>query len=99
MEYEAIRVHDDDHVRLITLDRPARRNAMSWRMLAELADAMAAADEDDDVRVVVLTNAPPVVAAINGHAIGVGLTYPLQCDVRFVAADAVAMTRFTHFMS
>jgi len=30
----------------------------------------------------------PVVAAINGHAVGVGLTYPLQCDLRFVAADA-----------
>jgi enoyl-CoA hydratase/carnithine racemase len=30
----------------------------------------------------------PVIAAINGHAIGVGLTFPLQCDVRFVAGDA-----------
>ena len=30
----------------------------------------------------------PVIAAINGHAIGVGITYPLQCDVRFVAEDA-----------
>jgi enoyl-CoA hydratase/carnithine racemase len=29
-----------------------------------------------------------VIAAINGHAIGVGLTFPLQCDVRFVAEDA-----------
>lgn len=30
----------------------------------------------------------PVIAAINGDAVGVGLTYPLQCDVRFVAEDA-----------
>jgi enoyl-CoA hydratase/carnithine racemase len=30
----------------------------------------------------------PVVAAINGHAIGVGLTFPMLCDVRFVAEDA-----------
>jgi len=30
----------------------------------------------------------PVVAAINGHAVGVGLTYPLMCDLRFVAEDA-----------
>jgi enoyl-CoA hydratase/carnithine racemase len=131
VEYEEIRVENADHVRLITLDRPARRNAMSWRMLAELADAMTSSDEDDDVRVVVLTGAPPafcagtdmtssdghawrppagtsrrpeyqphevrkpVIAAINGHAIGVGLTYPLQCDVRFVAADAKLAFAFT----
>jgi enoyl-CoA hydratase/carnithine racemase len=30
----------------------------------------------------------PVFAAINGHAIGVGVTYPMTCDVRFVAEDA-----------
>jgi enoyl-CoA hydratase/carnithine racemase len=30
----------------------------------------------------------PVIAAINGHAIGVGITYPLTCDIRFVAEDA-----------
>src|SRR5262245_58271600 len=131
MQYEEIRVDDvDEWVRLVTLDRPARRNAMSWRMLAELADAMATADEDDDVRVVVITGAPPafcagtdmtadghawqaptdgnprrefqphevrkpVIAAINGHAIGVGLTYPLQCDVRFVATDAKLSFAFT----
>jgi enoyl-CoA hydratase/carnithine racemase len=28
------------------------------------------------------------IAAINGHAIGIGLTIALQCDVRFVAQDA-----------
>jgi enoyl-CoA hydratase/carnithine racemase len=30
----------------------------------------------------------PVIAAINGHAIGVGITYPMQCDIRVVAEDA-----------
>lgn len=30
----------------------------------------------------------PVLAAINGHAIGVGITFPMTCDMRFVAEDA-----------
>jgi enoyl-CoA hydratase/carnithine racemase len=30
----------------------------------------------------------PVIAAVNGHAIGIGFTLTLQCDLRFFAADA-----------
>jgi len=37
----------------------------------------------------------PVFAAINGHAIGVGITYPMTCDVRFVAEDAKIQFAFT----
>lgn len=32
--------------------------------------------------------AKPVIAAINGHAVGVGLTLPMMCDIRFVDEDA-----------
>jgi enoyl-CoA hydratase/carnithine racemase len=30
----------------------------------------------------------PVIAAINGHAVGVGITYPMLADVRIVAVEA-----------
>lgn len=46
-----------DHVATITLNRPHRRNAISVRMLELLAERFSEADDDGDVRVVVLTGA------------------------------------------
>ena len=37
----------------------------------------------------------PVIAALNGHAVGVGITLPLQWDVRLVAEDAKLQFAFT----
>jgi enoyl-CoA hydratase/carnithine racemase len=42
-------------VATVTLDSPANRNALSRRMLSELADALDQARDDPEVRVVVLT--------------------------------------------
>ncbi len=41
----------------ITVNRPARRNALSWDVIARLREVVAEAKADDDVRVVVLTGA------------------------------------------
>jgi len=44
-----------DHVATVTLNRPDARNAINPEVAVRLADAWAAAREDDDVRVVVVT--------------------------------------------
>jgi enoyl-CoA hydratase/carnithine racemase len=46
-----------DGIATITINRPERRNAMSYEVMAGLRDAMARARADDAVRVVVLTGA------------------------------------------
>src|SRR3954469_457534 len=46
-----------DHVARVTINRPERRNAMSWDVITGLRQAAADAKADDDVRVLVLTGA------------------------------------------
>ena len=57
MELADVRYEVDGHVARLTIDREARRNALSWTVMTELRTALAEAKRDPAVRVVVLTGA------------------------------------------
>ena len=50
-------IQKDGPVVVLTMNRPARRNAMTLAMFARLADAWDEIDADTDVRVCILTGA------------------------------------------
>lgn len=52
-----------DRVALITLNRPAARNALSSELLVAFPEAIVAADANDDVDVIVITGADPAFCA------------------------------------
>ncbi|HEX8802587.1 MAG TPA: enoyl-CoA hydratase-related protein [Acidimicrobiales bacterium] len=57
MADEELRYEVAGHVARITIDRPQRRNALSWELVRGLRAAFARAKDDADVRVCVLTGA------------------------------------------
>jgi enoyl-CoA hydratase/carnithine racemase len=143
---EGIRYETGDRVAVITIDRPAARNAMTYGMIDHLVELFDAVDADDDVRAVIVTGAgdffsagtdlsgaagreddtgagdgfspgtpgfkplrggtrdvggeltirifdctKPVIAAVNGTAVGIGITMILPMDIR-IAADTARFT-------
>jgi len=115
-------------VRILTMNRPEKRNALNSELTQGLLDALNAADKDDSVAVIVLTGAGPgfcagadlsefkdlqagvaaenraeltmqlhlvfsqmrvpVIAAVNGHAMGGGAGLALAADMAVMAETA-----------
>ncbi len=57
MAYETILYDVKDEIATITLNRPAKMNAYTAQMGAEIADAIIRADQDSDARVIMMTGA------------------------------------------
>ncbi len=67
-QYVSYEILDEGRVARITLNRPEARNVQNRGLLVELDDAFRQAEEDDDVRVVILRGAGPLFSA--GHDLG-----------------------------
>ena len=76
-----LQLSDDGPVRIVTIDRPQRRNAVDAATAAELLEAFTAFDEDETVSVAVLTGAGGAFCA------GADLKALTEGDRRPVAED------------
>lgn len=65
MNFEFIKVNPqvEKHIALIELHRPKELNALNRQLMLEVRDALKALDEDDAVRVIILTGGEKVFAA------------------------------------
>jgi enoyl-CoA hydratase len=117
-----------DGIATVTINRPGKYNALNVAVVKRLREFFKRAEDDDSVRVVVLTGAgdkafaagaditefqgkssktvrplaengqefckyvesmsKPVVAAINGFALGGGCEIAMACDIRYASANA-----------
>ena len=131
MGYQASILEKKDYITTVTLNRPDRLNALNDQMVDEMNEALAAADRDDETRVIVITGAgrafcsgadlkeersggrneavntfadrifaaldieKPVIASVNGVAVGGGCTMTLSCDITIASAAAKFQLPFT----
>ena len=81
-ESDASLIYDrQGHTVVLTMNRPARRNALSLDMLVRMADAWEAIDADDTIRSAILTGAEG--AYCTGGDLDAVRPHPLQLVCRF----------------
>lgn len=130
MEYQQIKYEVEDRILTITFNRPEQMNTYNFVLHNEIVDALDRADDDDNIRAIIITGAgkafcagmdlsekgssfdasvvpiedyrdgggmlalrmykckKPIIAAINGAAVGVGCTMTLPADVRIASTKA-----------
>ena len=127
---EHVSIEHQDRITTITINRPAKKNALTQAMYAAMADAITLYAGGGAARALVITGTgdmftsgndlsdfstggaddgvPPVarflqaikdcpkplIAAVNGGAIGVGLTMLLHCDLVYAGESAVLSAPF-----
>ncbi|TDC69924.1 enoyl-CoA hydratase/isomerase family protein [Actinomadura sp. GC306] len=130
-----IRYEAADGVATLTIDRPEKRGAMTYAMLAEFSARVADAGADPAVTVLIVTGVPgsfcagidladlasrspddregdgpdegdglpllmacpkPVIAAVDGMAVGMGAEFATQADLRVVSSRAKFRWNFVH---
>ena len=136
MDFKWVKYEVADGILTLTLNQPEKMNAQNGDTCLELIDAFNVADNDDSVRVIIVTGAgkafsagadlsgtgtsphyfmqrfqgrednephreeggmltlriydmkKPVIAAINGAAVGIGITMTLPMDIRIASKNA-----------
>ena len=76
MRFEQILWETDGHVATITMNRPAKLNAYSEKMVHEILAALAGARDDDSIRCVILTGTGR--GFCSGGEIGLDFQYPAR---------------------